>query len=74
MSCECNINLVKEIENKYSQNVQIFRLQRACTKCGCYFESSKKGEKGVGFATWAKNLLSKKDREIEREIELNFKK
>lgn len=57
MSCECNINYVKEIETKY---VKIFKLQGICLKCRCSFSSVKNTEKGMGFAKWALSMFKKK--------------
>lgn len=54
MSCECNINLLKQIE---TEDLKIYRLQGACKKCGSYFESTKHTDKGVGFSKWAKNFI-----------------
>ncbi len=49
MSCECNIDYVKKIEN---ENIKIFKLQGICLKCNCTFSSVKKTKKGEGFAKW----------------------
>ncbi len=56
MSCECNVNYVKNIETKY---VKIFKLQGICLKCRCSFSSVKKTKKGEGFAKWAITLFKK---------------
>lgn len=61
MSCECNINLVKYLENKYSPNLAIYKLQGACRKCGSLFGSRKHTEKGVGFHKWSKNFIQEKE-------------
>lgn len=56
MSCECNINLIKQIEKDYP-SIKVFNFQAACKKCGSYFQSKKNTEKGVGFSKWAKNFI-----------------
>lgn len=53
MSCECNINLVKDIEAKYPA-MKVFKLQVACGKCESLSESTKHTKKGEGFVAWGK--------------------